>query len=178
MDHDKPSRLRRLSDGPAGMLIFGWGMGLATLGAVVLIIVLSLSLSGWGEWSFDEVARVSNVEANVDAVLVETNGGATTSFGYLVFVFPAGRMPKRDDGPVAGLYGAWRSKRAYGVNLRWEAKNALSIEYLDAQAASLRNAEVNIGGRPILIAMKSGISDANAPSGGMLYNLLGPKSRE
>ena len=38
--------------------------------------------------SGDEVARVPAPSAQVDAVLLEWNGGATTSFGYEVFIVP------------------------------------------------------------------------------------------
>jgi hypothetical protein len=55
--------------------------------------------------------------------------------------------------------------------MRWEGDDALVVEYLDAQHASLLNAVVNVDGRAIKIAMKSGISDSAAPGGGMLYNL-------
>jgi hypothetical protein len=36
--------------------------------------------------TFDEVARATNPSGKVDAVLVERNGGATTSFGYNIYV--------------------------------------------------------------------------------------------
>ncbi len=169
MQYREQSRLRKILDGPFGVLIFGWGLGLSVIAIAILIIWLSFR--GFGKWSFDEVARVPNSKANVDAVLVETNGGATTSFGYEVFILPSGQRPKRGGTPVASLYGAVRSERAYGVNMRWEGDEALAVEYFDAQNASLRNAVVNVDGRAIKIAMKSGITDSAAPGGGMLYNL-------
>src|SRR6267142_6719220 len=108
----QPSRIKRFLNGPFGIVVFGWGVALAGFGVVVLII--GLSLNGLMEWSFDEVARVPHPNANVDAVLVETNGGATTSFGYEVFIFPRGQKPKRSDHAVASLYGAGRNDHAYG----------------------------------------------------------------
>ena len=169
MQNREQSRFRKVLDGPFGMLVFGWGIGLAVLAVAILIIWFSLR--GFGEWSFDEVARVPNSKANVDAVLVETNGGATTSFGYEVFILRSGQRPKREGAPVASLYGAVRSEKAYGVNMRWEGDDALVVEYLDAQHASLLNAVVNVEGRAIKIVMKSGITDSAAPGGGMLYNM-------
>jgi hypothetical protein len=88
---------------------------------------------------FDEVARVPHPNANVDAVLVETNGGATTSFGYEVFIFPRGQKPRRSDHAVVSLYGAGRSDHAYGANLRWAPNDTLVVEYLDAQHADWLN---------------------------------------
>jgi hypothetical protein len=43
--------------------------------------------------SRDEVARASSSAGDLDAVLVETNGGATTSFGYFVYVVPHDGKP-------------------------------------------------------------------------------------
>ena len=63
-----------------------------------------------------EVARTTSPSGKVDAVLVESSGGATTSFGYAVFVVPAGKstwLYKK----VASFYDAARSEQAYGVNL-------------------------------------------------------------
>jgi hypothetical protein len=50
-----------------------------------LPIALAL-LAGCSLVSRDEVARVASPDGRVEAVLIETNGGATTSFGYEVHV--------------------------------------------------------------------------------------------
>src|SRR5258705_13961034 len=41
--------------------------------------------------SQDEVSRVPSPDGRVEAVLIETNGGATTSFGYRILVETKGR---------------------------------------------------------------------------------------
>jgi len=59
-----------------------------------------------------EVGRTTSPSGNVDAVLVEGSGGATTSYGYEVFVVPAGKstwLQKK----VAFLYGAARSEEIW-----------------------------------------------------------------
>jgi hypothetical protein len=150
-------------------VIFGWGLALGVF--AILILFIGLMLGDFGRWSFDEVARVAHPNANVDAVLVETNGGATTSFGYQVFLLPRGQKPKEADHAVASLYGAGRNERAYGVNLRWTSNDTLFIEYLKAQHADWRNGALAVNGRVINIVMKSGVADPTAPHGGMLYNL-------
>jgi hypothetical protein len=167
----RPSLLRNFLQGPFGVLIFGWGIALVGLGVIVLII--GLSLNGFMEWSFDEVARVPDPNANVDAVLVETNGGATTSFGYEVFILPRGQKPERSAHAVVSLYGAIRNDHAYGANLRWTSNDTLVVEYLDAQHPNWLNGSVSVNGRVINIELKSGVNDPTAPSGGMLYNLQG-----
>ena len=52
----------------------------------LFVVILSLLLSACGIASEDEVARVTSPDGRVEAVLIETNGGATTSFGYKVLV--------------------------------------------------------------------------------------------
>jgi hypothetical protein len=164
-----PSRLTKILQGPFGIVIFGWGLAFAVF--AIIIVLIGLSLRDFGEWTFDEVARVHNRDANVDAGLVETNGGGTTSFGYEVFVLPAGQKPKRSDHAVVSLYGAGRNEDGYGANLRWTSDDTLVVEYLDAQHADWLNGSLGVNGRVIKIVMKAGVNDPTAPSGGMLYNI-------
>jgi hypothetical protein len=161
--------IRKLVNGPFGIIIFGWGF--VVVAFLVVAGIIWLSFRNFGEWSFDEVARIQNPINACDAVVVETNGCATTSFGYQVFLLPRDKQPKRGDPAVANFYGAVRSEKAYGVNLRWQDPGTLAIEYLEAQNADQRNAELNVLGQPIRIIIKAGISDPNAPGGGMLFNL-------
>jgi len=144
------------------LLVFGTAM-----------VLLVLMFRDFGEWSFDEVARVGDPQANVDAILVETNGGATTSFGYEVFLLARGHAAERSGHPVATFYGAVRSEHAYGVNLRWVSSDTLAVEYLDAQHVNWLNGSLILDGRKINIVLKPGVTDPSAPPGGMLYNLQG-----
>jgi len=137
------------------------------------MVLLVLMFRDFGEWSFDEVARVGDPQANVDAILVETNGGATTSFGYEVFLLARGHAAERSGHPVATFYGAVRSEHAYGVNLRWVSSDTLAVEYLDAQHVNWLNGSLILDGRKINIVLKPGVTDPSAPPGGMLYNLQG-----
>jgi hypothetical protein len=122
--------------------------------------------------SRDEVARVTSPSGKVDAVLVETNGGATTSFGYEVFIVPTrASIWLRND--VASFYGAVRSDEAYGVNLKWSDPSNVNLEYLKARQQEVLIPTVSIAGQEIHVTLKSGVSDPKAPRGGMLYNLRG-----
>jgi hypothetical protein len=118
----------------------------------------------------DEVARATSPSGKIDAVLVETNGGATTSFGYEVFVVPAQGstwLHKR----VAFLYAAARSEQAYGVNLKWAGPVDLTIEYLQARQEDLLLPNIAVAGEQVRVSLRSGVNDPKAPPGGMLYNL-------
>ncbi|MBK9164668.1 MAG: hypothetical protein IPM21_12330 [Acidobacteria bacterium] len=139
----------------------------------LLAFFVSSCISLNSDASFDEVSRVPSPDGQVDALLVETNGGATTSFGYSVFVVPKGvRLKSRDDKYiVATLYGAVRSKSAYGANLNWPARDRLSIEYLDAKSAKVLNSRIIFADYHVSVELNKGIEDSSAPAGGMLYNL-------
>lgn len=128
---------------------------------------LALGLGG----SADEVARSVSPNGEFDAVLVETNGGATTSFGYEVFVLPHGAKPQ--SASAARLYGATRNAEAYGANLRWVAPSELHVEFKQTRSATLEQPVVVVAGKSVSIALRSGVVDPTAPAGGMLYNLQG-----
>ena len=137
------------------------------------LIPLTFMIScGMGDWSYDEVARVPSPSGQVDAVLVEGNGGATTSFGYYLYVVPKGKkVSRKPDAAVASLYGARRSESAYGVDLKWDSTNKLTGEYLSAQSAEIVRDAVTVAGQQITITLRSNINNSAAPAGGMLYNL-------
>jgi hypothetical protein len=126
--------------------------------------------------SEDEVARLAAPSGDVEAVIVETNGGATTSFGYGVYVVERRDRPSSSS-QVASFYGAHRSDTAYGVNLRWESNDTLAVEYLGAKSANLLRPVVRAARRPIAVSLRSGVQDNDAPSGGMLFNLRQAQGR-
>jgi hypothetical protein len=120
--------------------------------------------------SRDEVSRISSPSGILDAVLIETNGGATASFGYEVRIVPKGK--KYNWGvEVASLYGAIRNEHAYGANLRWETPQKIVIEYYQSKTADLLKNKVKIKNQIIEVSLRGGVVDSSAPSGGMLYNL-------
>lgn len=106
----------------------------------------------------------------MDAILVETNGGATTSFGYYVFVVPSGvKLKERDDKYiVAKMYGATRNRNAYGANLNWSIKERLRIEYLSAHSAEVLDSSINYAGFDVAVELVAGVEDTAASPGGML----------
>jgi len=135
------------------------------LGGGILLVAL-----GCFRQSRDEVARVRSPDGVIDGVVIETNGGATTSFGYEIdLVAAGGGLPSARR--VAFLHGAGRNASAYGVNLRWTRPDAIAVEYLDAKSASLEAPLVSVGGRTVSVALAAGIEDRTAPPGGMFYNL-------
>ena len=137
----------------------------------LILLAVCASACGGGGWSWDEVARVRSPNGSRDAVLIERNGGATTSFGYEVFVVPHD-APVRDGaaGAVASLYAAARNAQAYGVNLRWVAADSVVVEYLRAREALVHDAAVNRRPDRLRVVLRAGVENSQAPSGGMQYS--------
>ena len=131
-------------------------------------LALALLVVACGPPSGDEVARVASPDGRVEAVLLEMNGGATTSFGYEVHVLEKGKAP---GDRVAQLYGAVRNAHAYGANLKWASDTELTVEFLEAREQTLEKQTVRIVGRDVAIVLKPGVLDPDAPAGGMFYNL-------
>lgn len=114
-----------------------------------------------------EVVHVASPNGSLEAVLTETNGGATTSFGYEVSVGTKGAKTLTH---VASLYGALRNEQAYGVNLSWTGEHVLRVQYLRAKAVQTFSKSVTVGDEQVEIELQSGVEDPAAPSGGMHYN--------
>ena len=111
----------------------------------------------------------------MDALVVEASGGATTSFLYEICVVAHEMRCARAD-VVANLYGATRSDRAYGVNVRWVDPRHLVIEYKNAKRSTLIRPTVNVGSETISISLAAGVMDASAPDGGMAYSKRKPSN--
>ena len=168
-DHIGPDKAVVLLDESAAYFVIrtekGW--------RVDLLSTLTFAIPLIGEWSFDEVARVTSPSGKLDAVLVETNGGATTSLGYEIYVLPKGEKAVKGN-DVASLYAACRNKSAYGANLRWK-KDSLVIEYLTARQEEKKSDTVTVAGEKVRILLEAGVEDPSAPGGGMLHKLEKPK---
>ena len=149
-----------------------WIVGSLVSLAVGAVLLMAWFFSGLvGEPSKDEVARVISPSGKVDAVLFETNGGATTSFGYEVYIVERGAQPSGT--PAVLLYGAVRNQHAYGANLSWSSSDSLAVEYLSAKSAKVNTHTQSVGTQAIHVALREGATDDAAPPGGMLYNLRG-----
>lgn len=121
--------------------------------------------------SKDEVASVKSPDGRFVARLIEINGGATTSFEYLITVVEAGILSREHE--AASLYGAVRNASAYGANLRWTSPQELTVEYLDAKSSELLSPTIRLPTAEVAVVLRPGVIDAAAPPGGMLYNLRG-----
>jgi len=130
-------------------------------------LILGLGFLVCGCLSRDEVLRVTSPDGKIDAIVFETDCGATCSFGYEIRLAPRG---SRNGDEVATLEGAIRSEQAWGVNLRWLDAERLSVEYLRAEHSRLLKQGVDVGGHRVSVSLREGVNDPRAPAGGMLYN--------
>ena len=141
-------------------------------------LFLSLLLAGCdmlGGPSRDEVAWANSPDGRTHAILLETNGGATTSFGYEVELHPADHQGER---PVSAgtLYGAVRSECAYGVDLHWLSPTTLALRFDSAEKVDVP-ASVFVGGRWVRVIAQAGNRNNAAPCGGMLDNRAAADAR-
>ena len=119
----------------------------------LLLVVVAMSLSGCFR-SEVEVARVANPTGDVEGVVVETNGGATTSFGHEIHVVPAGGRAG-DYSLIAVINGATR-RGTYGVDLVWRTPTLLAVQYMDARGSRLIVPQLRVGSKTITVALREG----------------------
>jgi hypothetical protein len=127
--------------------------------------------------SFDEVQRVKSPDQKYDVVVAEENGGATTSFNYLVYILPSGGLLQRHHAwgtepqmiQIGSLYGAIRNEQAYGLNVHWSNSNTVVLECLKADRVNVPT-KARLQGKDFSIVYNSQTLDPLAPPGGMDYN--------
>lgn len=149
-----------------------WPRHLLTVLSVlkVLTVMCFLALASSCMVTTVEVARVTSPDGKFDAVVVEGDGGATTSYWYDLRVVERGK--KFSAGPnVASLYGASRNEDAYGVNVKWSDPRVVTFEYWKSRNTISRLSRVNLADQEVTINLRSGVLDSSAAPGGMAYNL-------
>ncbi|MFT4111903.1 hypothetical protein [Silvibacterium sp.] len=114
-----------------------------------------------------EVLRVVSPDGRSTATVSEEPGPV----GKTAFVYDVMLTANGETHTVAHLDGAMRNDRAYGLSVRWAGDGELDVIYLRAQHTQVLEESVPVGAGKVSIVLKSGILDANAPAGGMLYNL-------
>ena len=120
----------------------------------------------------NQVVVSPSPDGSVVARVFESVGLPTTSIRYEVSVEDTSRY-WRERVPIARLYDATRNDQAYGVNLKWESRTVLVVQYLKARDAILLHDSVTVSGKVVRIELRSGTLDPQAPPGDMNYNLKG-----
>lgn len=137
-----------------------------------LLVALTLTLAGCGTLAGEtaevgeEVTRIVSPDGEIDAVLTESNSGATASFVYDIHILPHGQ-PATPESRNAELSGATRSKTAYGVTLSWSDADTVLGEYLTADVVDQASPTTSVEGKEITVVLRDGQVDPDAPAGGM-----------
>ena len=82
-------------------------------------------LWGWGAEDVEELQRIPSPDGSRTAVITRTNGGATTSYGYVVHIQPGGEEAFMAYGPEIG--------GRYGWQVCWKDVSTLSIDFDSAR---------------------------------------------
>src|SRR6267154_2903637 len=128
------------------------------LGPLLILAALGLLVLGLAATPSREVAtRVPSPDGRWVATVVETNGGASTSFGYDVTLQRVA-WP-HETAKVADQYGAIRNPHSYGVNVRWGSSSNLIVEYMAAKRAAESHWFWLRMTTPIHITLRGGIDD-------------------
>ena len=106
---------------------------------IIFLIVISSIIFGCGpqlgDKSYTEIKRITSPDSLVDAVICETNGGATTSYGYLVFIVPKGQQYSKE----------WMMKWVFNadhidsLSMKWKENKYLEISYKQARIFEFTN---------------------------------------
>jgi hypothetical protein len=134
-----------------------------------LCLLLCILLTG-GAFESDEVVPLVSPNGKADVVILEGSAGAMTSFLHEICLVPHGKACGDED-KVASLYSAARSEHAAGVNIHWAGTKRLTVEYSNAKLMPMHRPLATLEGKALSISQQSGITDANAPQGGMYYNM-------
>jgi hypothetical protein len=167
MDAANPQRRRRVR----GIAVRA-GIGALALAIIAVIVkpAMAFACMFFGCVDRTEVARTVSPDKMLDAVTIETDGGAMTSFGYGVRVVPHGG--KWTSGKqVAYVYAAARNKVAWGVTPDWVGARSLTIKYMEARSARVDSVVKVPGFGTIHTVLLPGVVDSTAPAGGMELNL-------
>jgi hypothetical protein len=113
---------------------------------------------------------VTSPDGSTDAIVTESGAGATTSYSYNIYLARRGSPRSEWGRSVVSLYAAVRNDHAYGVNVKWTGEETVVVECLRAGGVKIRRPTTEIQGREVHMTVKTGVVDAQAPSGSMAEN--------
>lgn len=141
---------RSVPEGASGRVLRALVSTLAVVagagGVLVLGAALAFSLVVRSCVQEREVARVPSPDGVLDAVLVESNGGATVSILHLVHVVESGNEPREES--AASLY---RTDRR--IDLRWHDTGHLIVTHRAADIVRLDAPAVEVAGRSVRVEL-------------------------
>ena len=115
---------------------------------------------------YPEVERTPSPDGQLDAVLVEDPGDATTGLYHLVFIVRHGAsLPHWKQPAVAQLEWAYRNDSTVGVKCHWRGRDTLALEFVRAARQKLLRSSVRGPNGPIAVVLARGVVDSASPVG-------------
>jgi hypothetical protein len=97
------------------------------------LTIISLLLNGCSDpVSYKEISRTTSPDSVVDAVIIESDAGATTSFAYSLYIVPKGGNFKKG-------YESFISDHIDGLRVFWKQDRFLIIEYNKGRVFKFQN---------------------------------------
>ena len=134
----------------------------ATAGIALVMVGGFLTLMA-SAVSHVESSRARSPDGALDAVLVETNAGAMTAFGYDIYVVKHGAAFSGSSS-VMKLNAATANRLTPGAALKWNDPAELEIDYLCAESMNVYYGLINVDGRDVHIVWRAGVSNPPAPT--------------
>lgn len=82
--------------------------------------------------SREEIARVPSPDGIVEAVLIRTNAGATTAFGYELYIVPPGGKGQRGREQL-------RADHLTDIGIQWRQSKLLEVHYKEGRIFHFSN---------------------------------------
>ena len=106
----------------------------------------------------NEVSRVPSPDGALDAVVLESDSGGTSSSDYSVYVVKRGATLGRYP-VVMSFDAALRGNSPHAVTLKWSDSSNLAVEYLSARKVTLPSGDIHLEDRHVRITPRPGVSD-------------------
>lgn len=111
--------------------------------------------------TFREIGRTPSPDGQLDAVLSEHSGGATTGLYHDVYVVPHGApVPRWTKYFVARFEWVYRNDSTVWVNFRWRGNDTLALEFLRSSRQRLQRPSLDGPRGPISVVLTPGVADA------------------
>ena len=138
-------------------------MAIAAIAGIALVMVGGFFTLVASAVTHVESSRVRSPDGALDAVLVETNAGAMTAFGYDIYVVKRG-AEFSGSSSVMKLYAATANKLTPGATLKWNGPAELEIDFLCAEMMNVFYREINVDGQTVHIVWRAHVSNPPAPT--------------
>jgi hypothetical protein len=112
---------------------------------ITSIVFIILFFPSCGNVEREEILRVKSSDSMVEVILIRTNAGATTAYGYMLYIVPPGAQPKEGQeifkaDNVEDLQVTWKEPKILGITYKkariffftnfWQSKEVQNFNYV------------------------------------------------